>query len=55
MTTDNTSQTTIEPVTLSEVLDIASWDRPRSDSELRTFRSRREKAVGTINLDDLLA
>ena len=35
----------IEPVTLSEVLAIASWDRPRSNQELRKFISRREAII----------
>ena len=35
----------IEPVTLSEVLQIASWDRPRSNDELRNFISTREAIV----------
>jgi hypothetical protein len=39
----NTSQ--IEPVTISEVLEIASWDRPRTDDELRSFLSQREAVI----------
>ena len=35
----------IEPVTLSEVLAIASWDRPRSNQELRQFISKREAII----------
>lgn len=35
----------IEPVTMSEVLEIASWDRPRSNDELRSFISTREAIV----------
>jgi hypothetical protein len=35
----------IEPVTMSEVLEIASWDRPRSSEELRRFISSREEVV----------
>jgi len=38
---DSTSSQ-IEPVTLSEVLELASWDRPRSNDELRNFISTRE-------------
>lgn len=34
-----------EPVTLSEILEIASWDRPRSNDELRNFISTREAIV----------
>ena len=35
----------IEPVTMSEVLELASWDRPRSNQELREFISSREAIV----------
>lgn len=35
----------VEPVTISEVLQIASWDRPRSNEELRNFISTREAIV----------
>lgn len=40
------TQATIEPVTLSEVLQLATWDRPRSNDELRDFVSRRESVIG---------
>ena len=36
----------VEPVTMSEVLELASWDRPRSNEELRNFVSSREQALG---------
>ena len=35
----------IEPVTMSEVLELATWDRPRSNQELREFISSREAIV----------
>lgn len=41
-----TTQGTIEPVTISELLQLASWDRPRTTEELRDFRSRREAVLG---------
>lgn len=41
-----TTKSTIEPVTMSEVLQLASWDRPRTNDELRDFRSRRESILG---------
>jgi hypothetical protein len=40
------TQATIEPVTISEVLQLATWDRPRTNDELRDFISRRETMVG---------
>lgn len=36
----------IEPVTISEVLELASWDRPRTNEELRDFISHRESVIG---------
>ncbi len=36
----------IEPVTMSEVLQLATWDRPRSNEELRDFVSRRTSMLG---------
>ncbi len=41
-----TQSTVIEPVTMSEVLALASWDRPRTNEELRDFRSQREAIIG---------
>ena len=40
------TQATIEPVTLSEVLQLATWDRPRTNDELRDFISQRETIIG---------
>lgn len=40
-------QTNIEPVTMSEVLELATWDRPRSDEELRDFIASREAILGS--------
>ncbi len=36
----------IEPVTMTEVLSLASWDRPRSSDELHSFISNRESILG---------
>ncbi len=41
-----TTQATIEPVTISEVLSLATWDRPRTNEELRDFISQREAMLG---------
>ncbi len=41
-----TTSANIEPVTMSEVLSLASWDRPRSNEELRDFLSQREAVLG---------
>lgn len=40
-----TKNVSIEPVTMSEVLGLATWDRVRTDEELRDFISRRESAL----------
>lgn len=41
-----TTQSTVEPVTMSEVLSLATWDRPRTNDELRAFRAQREAFLG---------
>jgi len=45
-----TTQATIEPVTMSEVLILATWDRPRSNEELRDLLSQRESIVGLFKI-----
>lgn len=40
------TQSTIEPVTISEVLSLASWDRPRTNEELHDFVSHRASLLG---------
>lgn len=42
----DTTQASIEPVTMSEVLSLASWDRPRTNEELRDFISKRGSLLG---------
>ncbi len=42
----NISQSIIEPVTISEVLELASWDRPRTNEDLRDFVSKRSSIAG---------
>jgi hypothetical protein len=39
------TQGIVEPVTMSEVLELATWDRPRSDEEIENFISSREAAI----------
>jgi hypothetical protein len=41
-----TTQAAIEPVTFNEVLQLATWDRPRTNDELRDFVSRRASTIG---------
>lgn len=41
-----TTQSIVEPVTISEVLSLATWDRPRTNDELRDFVSKRESLLG---------
>jgi hypothetical protein len=43
---EETDTINIEPVTMSEVLALASWDRPRSSDEIKDFLSQRERMVG---------
>lgn len=39
------TEVNVEPVTMSEVLELATWDRPRTDEELQSFISSRESAL----------
>jgi hypothetical protein len=39
------STVNVEPVTMSEVLELATWDRPRTNEELQNFISSREIAL----------
>jgi len=41
----DTQTSQIEPVTMSEVLELASWERQRTSEELRSFISQREAAI----------
>lgn len=40
------TQSIIEPVTMSEVLNLATWDKPRTNEDLRDFISKRSSIVG---------
>ncbi len=40
-----TEISSVEPVTMSEVLELATWDRPRTNEELQNFISSREAAL----------
>lgn len=40
-----TTNSQIEPVTMSEVLELATWDRQRSTDELLSFIERREAVI----------
>jgi len=35
----------IEDVTMSDILDLATWNRPRSDEELHDFVTRHHAAL----------
>ncbi len=39
----------IEQVTMSDILQLSSWDRPRSISELRGFVDRREIELNIVD------
>jgi hypothetical protein len=45
---NSTTSSNIEPVTMTEVLELASWDRQRTNDELRSFIARRESIVANI-------
>lgn len=35
----------IEPVTVSDILDLATWNRPRSSEELQNFINTRTSRI----------
>ena len=41
----------VENVTLTEILGLASWERERSDEELRNFIEKRHSALQDVELD----
>lgn len=43
-----TTAPTAEPVTMSDMLNVASWNRQRTDDELRSFIARRENSVANL-------
>lgn len=43
----NIQQGNVESVTMSDILHLSSWDRPRTTDELIDFISRREAALST--------
>jgi hypothetical protein len=38
-------ETNIESVTMSDILQLSSWDRPRTTTELLGFIARRESEI----------
>lgn len=47
----NTVDGNVEAVTMSDILNLSSWDRPRTSDELISFISRREVAIEDIDED----
>jgi hypothetical protein len=41
----------VENVTVTEILGLASWERERTDEELRNFIERRHQALGDVEID----
>jgi len=48
---DSTNQQ-LQPVTVSDVFQLASWNRERSDDELQSFLNRREQELATLDSDE---
>lgn len=42
----------IEPVTLSEVLALDTWNQARTSDQLQSFISRRHQEVGTLDTEE---
>lgn len=43
--------TGIESVTLSDIMDLATWDRSRTTVELRSFINDRDEALDVEDFD----
>lgn len=43
----------IEPVTLSDILDLATWNRPRTHEELQDFINSHHELLTEVDLDEL--
>jgi hypothetical protein len=48
----NTFDGNVEQVTMSDILNLSTWDRPRTSDELISFISRREAAVSELSSDN---
>ncbi len=42
----------IEPVTLSEVLALDTWNEARTSDQLQNFISRRHQEVGILDIEE---
>lgn len=42
----------IEPVTLSEVLALDTWNQARSTDQLQSFITRRHQEVGILDIEE---
>lgn len=43
----------VEAVTMTDILNLSTWDRPRSNDELLSFIARREITLSDVNdIDD---
>ena len=46
-----TTMSAIEPVTFEDVLSLASWERPRTTVELRSFVNSRDDLLDVEDFD----
>lgn len=47
----DTQESDIEAVTLTDILGLTTWDRPRSSDELQGFITRHENAISHMSLE----
>ena len=43
----------IEPVTMTEILGLESWDQPRTSEDLQAFITRKHEEIDTLDLSEL--
>lgn len=47
-----TSHSGVEAVTMTEILGLNTWDRPRTTEDLQLFINRKHQELATVDVED---
>ncbi len=47
-----TSHSGVEAVTMTEILGLNTWDRPRTSEDLQLFINRKHQELATVDVED---
>jgi hypothetical protein len=47
-----TTHSSVEPVTMSEILDLDSWNQPRTSEDLQNFITRKKEELSLDEADN---